>query len=657
MQSGKQWFFRTKFFSFTVKMASLDKLKPDVAARLKLFEEIQSAKRQSQSIKNENVKQAAIKRKIQMEKMAASKTQYQKLIACDLLGDPMFRFHYSPSADPNDKKYNVKYARVSAQKIDDEKPLFFHSPPCVIIESSMEGLGNETFGKDLVLTRKFKVAAIVGMFKTQLVSNPHNPTEMVEVITNEIDPFPFISKWQADQHYLQNPFDREDDSKRKLQWEVQTFYDNIKRMINQADNFILSDDQFHEVFKTSNRWKAVDAHAVAEQSVWADKKRQIYLDDMEREGASDYPSIEASQWKMTSMGRAKFLKEQLNKLNQDMTLPIDWKMSENIQTLRTVLANSYVYDLKKTSAGMGKSHFALLERAYQMADEFIETTPNLLNRLATIKFQRPVWRAPPKATAAERETATNAAQTEYDKFKAIIKLENPNLTELEIKKMADEKILPYILEELKWTYNMPEITNFHGRPPQEKLHTSVLDKYLKPYSAISIGTVIMLTFMVNFSVPKAEMAYGVNFPIIGKIHQSFGAAVKHMPMTVARPIKSGMTTEDYESSFADFLSITEKMMNEKGSFDSNLFGEASPSFIQMAESSGLNEIPLNNHVLGEPQIDPPDYNEKDFLAQNANGEIEGGNPGPEKPKSKIINSKSKKRVPTATDVPVKNRRI
>lgn len=624
-------------------MATLDKLKPDVAENLRVYEASQMSRQQARSMVNTNVKYAAKKKKVKMDKFRSSRSQFIVQTACDLLGDPGFKFHYSVSKDPNDRKYNIKYAKVTTQKPDEEMPIFFKCPPGVILESSMEGLGPETAVTDSILTRKFKLVIAYGVFKLQQIPNPDNPSEMIEVITNEIDPFPIWSKWMADQHYLQNPFDREDDYQRKITWEIQTFYDNMQKIIAQAGDFIINDTD--DIIKGTARYSSFDDYAKNKQSEWASKQRQSYLDEVDQFGYSKhYPALEESQWKVTHMGKAKYLKSQVQKLNMDMTLPTDSKMSDNTATLRTVLTNSFLFDFIKTPAGSGKSRIALLQRAYEMADEFIEKNPNLLNRLATIRFERSVWKSPKDLPNADREAQVKAAAAEYDNFKAQIKSENPNLDSREIKKLADEQILPFILEKLKWKHNIPEVRNFHGRPPVEKNHLTKLDSILKPYASLAIGTFVMLTFMNNFSIPKADtMAFGLKLSIIGKIHQSFGASVTHVPTNVERTIKSGMTTEDYENSFADFLTLTEQM-KEKGSFDEHMLEEASPGFIQMAETSGLlAEAPVNNYSLGEAKPEDPDYNLKDFEAQNSNGQLDGGDPAPERPKP----ANSKKRVPVS----------
>jgi len=603
-------------------------LKPKVKEAYDGFFQKKQAEKIAKQVVNSHVSLMTAKKQFKKTQYQ-SKNQKRRVIASDPLGTPDYGFIYV-SGNPNDRKYTIKYIPIATDKPAEEMPLFLQSPPGAVLQCSMEGLGPEKPVKDSVLERKFKIVLCFGLYKTMKIPDPKNPNNEIEIITKDFDLFPIWSKFHIDTYFSNDPYDRKDHEKQNPKWEVSQFIEKIHKCENQAADFLLLDKD--DIFKPKNQYKGIMDAAKNEVNEWAARKVHRYEELKEQGLADNYPKMSEDQWRKCDIGIEKYEEAKKNLILSTMGLPTDPYMSDDLQNLKTILINSYMWDLNKTSEGKGRKKDSFYSIAEEKANDFIEKHKhNILDRLVTVKFERPVWQIPEKKKD-DRESDITAANTEYDKIKKAIKTEKPTLSDQELKKLADEKILEYITQVLQWKYNFPEIRDLMNQPVKEMNHSSAIDHYLKPHDALSTGTFISLKYFVNLSLTKgADMAFGLKLNTYSTVSYVFGSCARRKKSSAQQSLKCGISNEEFKRDFGDLIEFSKNQENEKesdftepekhfGNFESS-----STESVEKPESSYEN--PMNGVSLGSPK--PVDMNEdlNNFQEQNLTEELEkkGGN--------------------------------
>lgn len=423
---------------------------------------------------------------------------------CDMLGTPQCRFIYIPAPSgttPAPRKYTIRYIETASAEPAQAKPVFQQIPPGIVASHSIFGLGNKTDQNDVPLNRKFNLVTIHGLFKK----------DENGVLTDEIDTYPVFSHFHEDDWYLKNPYNRPAEEDRSLKSEIERCFRNVNNTLDQAANFLVNETDI--VIDCATRGQTISDKANLGAAAWIRSMCRRY-----KAGDPDVPvDLDDDEWKLTEQYQQEVLPNaKLYAIKAIMSNPTVYEVK--VDKFRLVLINSYLHDLKRTSAGRGKNEQEQQDMAIQMADEFIEANPDWEERLAILRFERKVWQPSEKVKndLAEQETIKTAVTQQYGRIVEKIKKKHPGLNDYQLQRKADEVLVEFIDRKFKWVYNFPKIVDNQGREILEPTHVKPMDKYTKPHYGLSIGTLVTFNFMVNLSVPtSATTPYGLKFNFFG----------------------------------------------------------------------------------------------------------------------------------------------
>lgn len=591
------------------------------------FEEREKAKSLAKSVVYKNTLITSTKKKNTIaaynNKSGGSNVSFT--VCCDALGSDAYGFIYQPPKNPEPKMHSISYSLVSNESSTDGiKPLFCKTPPGYVLHSSMWGLGQKKVGKDIPLERVHKLVLVFGIRKCIEITDEDGQT--IKVPTDEIDLWPIWSKYHINDYISRDPNKRNDlgteGSLQHPRGEVQRCADNVDKFIEQAVSYLLRDKDL--IFKNGTRYTDVENEADLKLNKWADEQIEIYKKEKKQNQLDGtpilQPKLSEKEWRTSRIGAMK--KQQLlaDILKERMGLPIDPVNSERLENIKTVIMNSFVYDLMNSPEGIGKPEAVILELAKAKTEEYVENNPDILDRLVTFKFQRKVWTCP-KSKEAQKDKDINEVNAKYSMILDELKHQFPSDSENELKLKADAEILDFIVNTVKWSYNIPEITTWRNERAIEKNHVVPTDRFLKPYQSLSVGSCISVSFMPGLSIPvEQKMAYSAKFYNIGKINLVYPAIIPPIKTEFNSALQCGLSNEDFERKFGKIYEIAHKKNDENEAASSAEHTESEVEKNDSELTSIRKQAPSSGLMYGSAEPEDPNDLFNDFERQNVNEE-------------------------------------
>lgn len=418
----------------------------------------------------------------------------------DELGSSEYKFYKGAMKD-GAMKFNISYIPADSSKPSDELPLFNQTPPGVILSHSFVGLGYKVPKKDIPLNRKFLLTLIFGLYVKDENGN----------LTDKIQTKGIFSQYYTDLWFVKNPYGRDSDEKRTLEYEVNKFFENIRNTEDQAADFLLNQSDI--IDDCPQRLQAILDKAQLFGHNWIEE-----INERRKEDPS-IPKLSSKEWEQTPEYKSfVFPQSKISAIKNIMSSSN--AVNVNDERFKIILINSALFDLKHTGIGVGKSDKEREALAVAFAEKFIEDNPDWKERVAVVKFERKVWQPPVtlKNKMDEIEEIKDQVTTKYSQIEAQIKQEDAAITDEDLKLKADKVLADYIISHQKWIYNFPEIYKHDGTKVTDPLHTDNSHLYTKPNYALNPGNMISINFLVNLSVPTSkDTPYGLKFTCFGYI--------------------------------------------------------------------------------------------------------------------------------------------
>lgn len=453
----------------------------------------------------------------------SQKTQIQKKNihkGYESLGSDAAGVIYTPPP-PNQQtlpgRHNLKYTLISSNQNsknsdskEDNLPLFFKTPPGVMVGASVRGIGRPNPTKDNAATRKFTTIMLFGIIDQD----------------GTIDPYPIFSKRICDLWLKRNPANRENPDERTFKFELTNFNNQFKKALDQIVHFFVHADYLFDVTKEVGK-KIIGEKIICRDKLASDQ-RQKYVDN-KRSGMSDsenIPDYEVKEWSklfeqdpdMDSV----FLEEAIyntmkNPISQSATT-----ISED--QFRVVLINSFLDDLWDECGGDQKGVYEkILPMAEEKAKQYIETHPDWAENLFAIRFNRRVFKPPAKRSMKDVENDKDICHSFYTQLVNKIEKQFPNKTEKELNDLVTINFIIYMVETMGYTYNGPEVYTPTGEkaidPNIKKSNNH--DFWLKQHECFNAGSICSLQFMLDISYPLQNAHYGVKSLMIGGVESQF----------------------------------------------------------------------------------------------------------------------------------------